>query len=409
MQRIALCGCGTVGKNVLRLIEEQHLPVKVDVILVRQTLSENRKGQKGYYFTDDPQEIKDSPAEILVEVMGGTSLACEIVKSALAKGKKVVTANKALLAENPELINSGARFEAAVAGGIPIIRMLKEAICCDVKIVRGVLNGTCNFMLDEMTRKGCDYSQALKLAQQKGYAEADPAFDVGGIDAAQKIFILSKLAFGDVSNDDRAIFDNCIGIEAVRPVDIQYAKEMGRVVRHMCEARVEKQNAEALLRVACMPVVALEESDLVVQGPMNAIEIDGGMPLVLKGEGAGGIPTANSVVADIMDCCGAGDQEGGQKQRRSMDRHSPKQATSTLGRFFLRFTVHDELGIIASLGEECRKLGINIDSILQRPETGDLCNFVLTTGRTSFENVMSLLNQMEGYAWYDSSFAALLL
>lgn len=417
---LILCGCGTVGLHVLKLFEKLQPPIIVDAVFVKNPAKARLGLQKDYNFTCDLDEVLRSEADVVVEVMGGTEEAAAIVETALRNGRRVVTANKALLFQNIldspkqrgglsllDEFGESLMYEAAVAGGIPIIRTLRSAYFLSVRQIRGVLNGTCNFILDHMARHKCTYGEALQLAKERGYAEADPWLDVEGIDAYQKLNILSHMVFGAAPGDSL----RPQGISNIEPVDILYALDMGCVIRHVCSVESAGENG---LRICCLPAILRGDDDLVVAGPMNVVQIDGGMPVVLKGEGAGGIPTANSVYADVIEAIG--------KIRSPLPKPSSTTAKKDLthtepvafyppqGQFFIRFTVTDQCGIIADVGEECRRLDINIHSILQHPESGPLCNFVVVTECAGLESVQTLVeNLRKNNHWFISSFLALML
>ena len=261
MSSIALCGCGTVGVGVLQILEanENYQIIK---ILVRDIdkdrgLSETQQ----QLLTDDPQEIMNCNADILVEVMGGTALAKRLIEDAISKGKRVVTANKALLAKHPELMNNdGLFFEAAVAGGIPVIRTLQDSMTVEPRAIRGVLNGTCNFILSDMEScMGKTYADSLQLAQKLGYAEASPAADVDGHDAFAKLQILARLAFNAPLTPVRPR-----GISGVLPIDIAYADDLGCVVRHVCAVESKDDSA---VQAFCMPAIVRKKDTLAVMTP----------------------------------------------------------------------------------------------------------------------------------------------
>lgn len=396
---VFLCGCGTVGLHTLKMIEELRLPFDVKGVFVRD-VGKNRPGLKKHYpFTSALEDVLQSDAEMIVEVIGGTSTAQTIIDDAMKKDKIVVTANKALLAEHPEYLRyPKMKFEASVAGGIPIIRTLKECTMPPISRISAVLNGTCNYILYQMTSEGLTYVDALRLAQDMGFAEADPEFDVEGKDAFQKLSILSHMVFDLQIHGEQSIRR---GISNVCPVDVAYAREMGCVIRHVCQLGISDVE-NPILRARCMPTVLRADHDLVVDRANNAaiVEADG-LRLVLKGPGAGGVPTANSVVTDMLSSPSSSSHVG----PRSPD----FIVGATGGKFFLRFTVMDELGIVATISTLCRDLSINIDSIIQHPESGPKLNFVLTTGWTTLMNMDALIsNIIARHHWYRSSFLAVL-
>ena len=397
MKSLFLCGCGTVGLNVLKIIEKKDLPFHVVGVFVRNTEKDRPGLLKEYNFTSNIDDVLNTNASMIVEAIGGITDAKTIVDWAMREDKIVVTANKALIASNlrkylnyPKL-----RFEASVAGGIPIIRTIKELYMTEITSVQAILNGTCNYILDQMATENLSYADALTLAQDMGYAEADPSFDVKGHDAFQKLSILSHMLFHS-GNIEPGI---CRGISGVLPVDIEYAREMNCVIRHVCSV----QNMNPSLKIHCMPTVLPENHDLVVPKAGNSIIVDGEMRTVLKGPGAGGVPTANSIVADMM----ASDYNTTGGGSVLVTPYIFGQ--TALGRYFLRFTVMDEIGIVATIATLCKELLINIDSIIQHPERGPKISFVLTTGKTTLQSMIKLINYIiSRHHWYRSSFLALL-
>ena len=380
--RVILCGCGTVGASVLQLLRSLQSDVSVELVLVRDAEKDRGEIVRGLKITDKVEEVLQHDAEVVVECMGGLITAKTIIENALSRGKFVVTANKALLHKHPELLNNdNLAYEASVCGSIPIIRTIQN-LYTPIRGLRGVMNGTCNYILNRM--ETLSYKEALCEAQEKGYAEADPTADVEGYDALAKLSILGKLIIGPTFATPR-----WLGIVDVRKVDIEYARDFGRVIRHVC--------CFGRTGAYCMPALVPKGSSLDVPGAMNAVEIEADDILMkLSAPGAGGLPTANAVVSDLL--------AGPRAYRRSPG--SIAVAESVEGRFFIRFTVRDCLGIVGEIGEACASQGINIRGIRQLEH---LPSFVITTEETTLPAVEAMMKEISQKQWHASNFVAIML
>ncbi|MFC2469067.1 MAG: homoserine dehydrogenase, partial [Negativicutes bacterium] len=311
--KIALLGAGTIGSGVIRVLNENAyeikqkvgVPVQIKTILVRDR-EKNRQGMDDFYLTDDFQDIlNDDEIDIVVELMGGLHPAREYMLEAMKVGKHVVTANKDVVAQFGKDMFAAAeerqtafRFEASVGGGIPIVTPLKECLTANrITEVMGIVNGTTNYMLTKMTQLGSDYSTVLREAQERGYAEADPTADVDGLDAARKAAILASLAF----NTRVGLSDVSVeGITRITPEDIDYARELGYVVKLLA---VAKDSPEKGVDVRVHPVFLPETHPLAaVNDVFNAIFVKGNAigEAMFYGQGAGALPTASAVIADIV-------------------------------------------------------------------------------------------------------------
>ena len=312
--RIGLAGFGTVGTGLVQILQNnrqwiskrlgQDLVVKTILVQDRQKSRSNLPDPSTVFTTEVEDLVNDPDVDIIVELIGGLDTAYTLIKESLKAGKSVVTANKALLAEHgPELFelaatrNLGLYYEASVAGGIPIVQTLKESLAGNrIKSMTGILNGTANFILSEMTHKELKYDQALALSQDKGYAEADPALDVEGLDAAHKLTVLIRLAYGqDYPLKDLPVY----GISYVEQYDIQRAQDFGYVVKLIAQVK-EKSGS---LQAGVFPALVRTDHMLAkVDGPFNAILLEGNAvgPIMLYGQGAGDLPTGSAVLADIM-------------------------------------------------------------------------------------------------------------
>ena len=383
---IGLLGLGTVGSGVARLLNEHAERVarragrRIDLKwAVVRDLSRPRpiRGDDLRVITDFSRVINDPEVEIVVETMGGTVPALQVVLDALAAGKDVVTANKALLAEHGPEVFAQARkfgrsvsFEGSVAGGIPIVQALGVALAGNqVQSLAAIVNGTCNFILSAMTTSGLAYATALRQAQELGYAEADPRLDVDGTDTAHKLAILAQLAFGagvTTAEIPRS------GIDRLQPADIRYATELGYTVKLLALAKLS--DAGLALRVA--PTLVKRGTPLAdVSGPYNAIRVVGDAvgDTLFYGRGAGMMPTASAVVGDLIDVVVGRAAPTFRALNLWPDPAPPLRltpATRVRSRYYLRFTIADRPGVLASLAQILGAQEISIASVIQH-DPGD--------------------------------------
>ena len=383
--RIGLVGCGVVGTGILQLLSDNAdtiearlgAPIEVVGIAVRDRAKVRDPLVPAELVGDDPMALAThDDVDVVVEVMGGLEPAGAVVKEALEHGKHVVTANKALIAEEGEALLEMAEsrrvdlyFEAAVAGGIPIIRVLREALASDrIVALSGIVNGTSNYILSRMTSAGLDFAAALAEAQEQGYAEADPTLDINGGDARHKLAILATLAFG-ARIDVHAI--PMEGIDTVSALDIAFASRFGYVIKPLAIGR-PTANGELDLRVH--PALVPESSVLAsIHGALNAVHIEGAMlgPSLMSGPGAGALPTAMSVVSDIVDVgrnliTGAHARVPSRSFRGSTLQARPLAAPSShRGRFYLRFDVHDRTGVLGKIANVLGGFDVSIEQMVQ--------------------------------------------
>jgi len=377
--RIGIAGLGTVGTGLLNLLSERpdFAPAGGRVV-VTGVSARSRSRPRPFDISnlpwfDDPVALATSPEiDLFVELVGGSDgPAKAAVEAALRAGKPVVTANKALIAEHgAELAaiaeDAGAPllFEAAVMGGTPAVKMLREAMVGDeVKSVAGILNGTCNYILTEMEATGRSFADVLAEAQRLGYAEADPTMDVGGFDAAHKISILAALAFGCAPNFAAAEVE---GIEQVDLLDIRLARDLGYRIKLVASA--DRSPDGVLVRVH--PSLAPLNHPLAqAGGALNALFIEGVRigRIFLQGPGAGSGPTAAAVAADIADVMAGAQRPVFQAPARKLTPFTPVDPAKSVGRAYLRFLVKDEPGVIAAVSETLAEAGVSIESFLQKP------------------------------------------
>ena len=382
--RIGVCGVGTVGLATIDILRQQSAMVsaragkdlKVTHVGARRDHAEHDYGD-ARVSRDVMDVARDPEVDVLVELIGGTGVAYDLIKLAIEQGKHIVTANKALIAEHGNELFALAEaagvqlgFEASVAGGIPIIKALRESMAAnEVKQVAGIINGTGNFILTEMSSKGRAFDDVLAEAQALGYAEADPTFDIDGTDAAHKLVILASLAFGIPLNIDGPVKQ---GINTVTPTDLNYAAELGYRVKHLGIARQSETGVE--LRVH--PTLIPEQKQLAnVDGVLNAVMISGSAvgEVVLVGPGAGGPATASSVCADIIDVArhsnGTGPAMGLPANELSAQPLIPSGEIAS--EWYVRLTVVDRPGVMSDITQVLADRGISIESLVQKaPEAG---------------------------------------
>jgi homoserine dehydrogenase len=379
---IGLVGLGTIGTGVVRVLQEhgtridERLGFELRLKTVADIDLESDRGVeiKSYTLTRDWNDVVgDSEVDLIVELIGGTGVAKSVVLAALRAGKGVVTANKALLALHGQEIYNAARthaadiaFEASVGGTIPVLRALREGLCGDcIDALHGIVNGTCNFILSEMEHQGEPYEACLKRAQDLGYAEGDPTFDVNGTDSAHKLAILLGLAFGvrvrpgDIPTE---------GIEDITPIDIDFASRFGLRVKLLAIAKERDGGVEARVHPTMIP----QDSVLArVDGSMNAVEVRGRMsgPTLYYGAGAGGLPTASAVVADLMELA-RGCRQGVSGRvpalgTRQLQERPLRRKEDFEGEYYIRFTAVDRPGVLSRIAGALGEQGLSMASVLQ--------------------------------------------
>ena len=378
--KIGIAGLGTVGAATIRILTAAHnelaeragRPVAIVAVSARSKGKDRGVDLSGYRWYDDPVALAaDLEVELVVELMGGSEGSAKaLIEAALALGKPVVTANKALLAAHGPALAALAEqkgttiaFEAAAAGGIPVIKALREALVGNkISRVSGILNGTCNYILSRMEAEGLDFAQCLKAAQELGYAEADPTFDIEGYDTAHKLALLSALAFGTEVDGDAVYVE---GISNVTPLDLEMAEELGFRIKLLGVAERTAQGVEQRVH----PTFVSRASQLAsVMGVTNAVAIEAEPvgTITLVGPGAGGGATASAVVGDIVDLArgnqvatfGRPSQALEKPVRAPMQRHE--------GGYYIRLQVMDRPGAAAIIATRMAERGISLESILQK-------------------------------------------
>ena len=402
--RLGVAGLGTVGAELVRLVRERpdFAPSgeRVEVVGVSaRRRAPAREG--GATFFEDPVALATCPdVDLFVELIGGAEgPARAAVTAALEAGKPVVTANKALIATHglelarlAESRGAALLFEAAVMGGAPAVKLVREAVVgCRTLHLAGILNGTCNFILTEMEASGRDFAEVLAEAQARGFAEADPTTDVGGFDAAHKIAILAALAFDAAPDLGAAEID---GIAAVELLDIRLAGVLGYRIKLIAEA--ERSGEGARVRVA-PALVPLAHPLAQAGGALNALFVEGERTgrLFLQGSGAGAGPTAAAVAADVADVVAGVRRPVFQRPAAGLEPLRAGSSQARTGATYIRLMVHDRPGVLAAVTEAVAKAGVSIDSLLQRPvQPGGLVPIVLTTQPAPEAAVADALSHM---------------
>lgn len=378
--RIAIAGLGTVGRGVVKILQQQPeliaaragRPVQIAAVNARDKTADRGVDLSAYDWVDQAPDLASrEDVDCILELVGGSDgVAKELVEAALDNGKHVVTANKALLAHHglalagkAESHDVSLNYEAAVAGGIPIIKSLREGLAAnEVQGIYGILNGTCNYILSEMRETGRSFADVLKDAQDKGYAEADPSFDVGGIDAAHKLTILTALGFGVKPDFDGMSID---GIEAITAEDIQFADELGYRIKLIGMARRLKGKIFQTMAPCLVPTSSALGS---VEGVFNAVfvEADPVDKVVAEGRGAGEGPTASAVVADVIDLArGITLPTFGVKADALQDAQWA-DLSDISAQHYIHLKVLDQPGVIADVSAVLRDHQISIESLVQR-------------------------------------------
>lgn len=379
--RVGLLGCGTVGGGVVRILHERGdelaarvgAPIEVKRVLVRDPSKEREPAVQASWITTDPEEVLADPdIDVVVEVVGGEADALRFIRRGIGAKKAVVTANKLVLAvHGRELLEAAVdagvdlAFEAAVGGGIPIVRTLREAFASDrIDAMVGILNGTSNYVLTRMLDDGLTMDDAVADAQRLGYAEADPSMDIGGVDAAHKLAILSLLGFGVATDHDAFAVE---GLEAVEPVDHRFAERFGYRIKPLA---IGRRHDDGGIELRVHPALVRERSVLAnVSGVLNAVLLEGASvgPSLVYGRGAGALPTAVSVVSDVMDVARSHVAGVAGLSTRSIHYRTgtPRPLGDVETRYYVRFTVRDEPGVMARLAGALGAAGVSIEQLVQ--------------------------------------------
>ncbi|KRA81450.1 homoserine dehydrogenase [Altererythrobacter sp. Root672] len=414
--RIALAGLGTVGGGVIRLLETNAdliarrggRPIEIVAVCARDRTKDRGVDLSLYPWEDDMALLAErEDVDVVVELVGGSDgPALALARRALAAGKGLVTANKAMIAHHGMELAAAAesagvslKFEAAVAGGIPVIKGLREGAAANaVSRVYGILNGTCNYILSTMEKSGRDFGEVLGEAQALGYAEADPSFDIEGVDAAHKLAILSAIAFGSRVDLEAMEID---GITRIRSADIAQAAALGYVIRLIGIA--DRDGAGDGLFQRVQPCLVPRSHPLAaVDGPTNAVVVEGNFSgrLLFQGAGAGDGPTASAVVADLIDIARGVATPPFSVPVAALETLDPADPGHRLSSTYLRFTVTDRPGVLAEITAAMRDAGVSIESLIQhgRHEEGGEVLVAMVTHEGPESGVARALALLEGSA-----------
>ncbi|SUO97199.1 homoserine dehydrogenase [Suttonella ornithocola] len=384
---IGILGYGTVGQGVVEVLKANAKEIErrcgyeisVKTVVKRDWSGIDTSALPFECITDAMQLVTDPEIAIVMELMGGEEPAKTLIETALKHDKHVITANKALIAKHGQALFKLARdrglelsFEASVAGGVPVIKVLRESMSGNaIQSVAGIINGTGNFILTAMTEQGRAFADVLAEAQALGYAEADPAFDINGTDAAHKITILASLAFGIPLQFDRVYME---GIDTITPADIENAAELGFVIKHLGLAIRRENGVEIRVHPTLIPSDNMLAS---VKGVMNAVQVQGNAVgnSLYYGPGAGRLPTASAVVADLIDAVRELNLDSESRlaefgfakvlDTQALPVLSPKNFRSA---YYLRIAVEDEVGVLAEMTKILAENAISIESIVQKTE-----------------------------------------
>ena len=418
--RIGICGLGTVGSGTFNVLKNNGTEINARAQCEIQV---THIGARRDNPNCDTSQLKvsrdvfgvaeDKDVDILVELIGGTTVAKDLVMKALENGKHVVTANKALIAEfGNELFELAEKhgvslsYEAAVAGGIPIISALREGLSANkIEWLAGIINGTGNFILTEMRDKGRDFADVLAEAQALGYAEADPTFDVEGIDAAHKLVILASLAWGMPLQYDKVF---CEGISAIQPMDVDFANELGYRIKHLGIARMSSQSGKKRIELRVHPTM-IPESRLIanVDGVMNAVLVKGNAvgPTLFYGAGAGAEPTASAVVSDVVRVARTlAAKTGTEAMVPSLGFASDSLQDVTIlpieeceTAYYLRVSVEDKPGALSKIAQILSDGGISIEALIQKeaPEDDLLVPVIMLTNKVVEKRMNAAIEAIE--------------
>ena len=413
---VGLVGLGTVGggtfavlqRNAEEITRRAGRPIQVSVVASRNLERVRQVTAGACRVTDNVFSVVDDPeVDIVVELIGGDTVARELVLKAIENGKHVVTANKALLAKHGNEIFAAAQkkgvmvaFEAAVAGGIPIIKALREGLTANrIEWIAGIINGTTNFILSEMRGKGLPFAEVLKEAQRLGYAEADPTFDVEGIDAAHKLSIMSAIAFGTPMSFDKAYVE---GISRLDAMDIKYAEQLGYRIKLLGITKRTPEGVELRVHPTLIPAKRLIAN---VEGAMNAVLVkaDAVGATMYYGKGAGAEPTASSVIADLVDVARMHTADPEHRvphlafQPDAMVDLPILPLAEVVSSYYLRLRVEDKPGVLADITRILADQQISIDAMIQRePEEGEeQTDIIFLTHETREKNVDAAISKIE--------------
>ena len=400
--RLGIAGLGTVAQGVLSILQRSGAQITqrsgVELVVSRVCSRTPRQGVDllGATFSTNLSDLLGDDVDVVLELIGGETTAKDLIEQALQLGKPVVTANKAVIANHGNQLFAGndgmpLRFEAAVAGAIPVIQAVTQGLVANqFESIMGIINGTCNYILTAMQEDGAAFDDALATAQELGYAEADPTFDVGGIDAAHKLAILLALAFDQPFDFDALYVE---GISEITPEDIQYAGELGYCIKHLGIARKTPSGLEARVHPTLIPKSNLLTS---VSGVLNAVQVvsDAAGTTMYSGPGAGGEATASAVLADVVAVAGEMSRPGQAAATRFTGRQSILPVAEVTCAHYLRIPTRDEAGVFARVAEALSSHGISIEAVIQKEPTTDVASIVLLTDAVTEANMQAAVDEV---------------
>lgn len=417
--KVGLLGLGTVGSgtfNVLKRNQEEIMrragrAIEITMVAVRnvERAKDIVKGEVEI-VTDGNLVVNHPDIDIVIELIGGNDIAKDLVLKAIANGKHVVTANKALIAKHGNEVFKAAQdkgvmvaFEAAVAGGIPIIKALREGLTANrIQWIAGIINGTTNFILSEMRDKGLDFATVLKQAQALGYAEADPTFDIEGIDAAHKLTIMASIAFGIPTQFDKAYIE---GITQLEATDIEFAEQLGYRIKLLGITKRSEAGIELRVHPTLIPEKRLIAN---VEGAMNAVLVQGDAvgATLYYGKGAGSEPTASSVIADVVDITRLATADPEHRvpylafQPNALSDLTVLPISEVFTSYYMRMRVEDKPGVLADVTKILASFSISIDAMLQKePGEGESrTDIIMLTHQTQEKNIDAAIAQIEALA-----------
>jgi len=408
--KIGILGLGTVGGGVVNVLSKNHQEISrrcgsdisIEIAAVKDLKQKRICSTDGFKLTENSNDVVNHPdVEIVLELIGGTSIAKDLTEKALKNKKHVITANKALIAKHGNELLKLAKdnsvsilFEASVAGGIPILKSLGQGLTANkIDLVAGIINGTGNFIMTEMKEKGRDFDDVLKEAQALGYAEADPTFDIEGIDAAHKLAILASIAFG-VELDFEAVSTE--GISQVDPEDISIADELGYIIKHLGVAKKIDGRIDTRVHPTLIPKKRLLAN---VNGVMNAVLIKGNAvgPTLYYGPGAGDEATASAVIADLVDLV-KGTHSNDEFSWKQLERANYIEKDNVESIFYLRILASDKPGVLADITSILAKHNISVESVVQKQIDADNnAHIAIITNKILTKEMNKAINEIQAH------------
>jgi len=408
--KIGILGLGTVGGGVVNVLSKNHQEISrrcgsdisIEIAAVKDLKQKRICSTDGFKLTENSNDVVNHPdVEVVLELIGGTSIAKDLTEKALKNKKHVITANKALIAKHGNELLKLAKdnsvsilFEASVAGGIPILKSLGQGLTANkIDLVAGIINGTGNFIMTEMKEKGRDFDDVLKEAQALGYAEADPTFDIEGIDAAHKLAILTSIAFGVELNFEEVSTE---GISQVDPEDISIADELGYIIKHLGVAK----KIDGLIDTRVHPTLIPKKRLLAnVNGVMNAVLIKGNAvgPTLYYGPGAGDEATASAVIADLVDLV-KGTHSNDEFSWKQLERANYIEKDNVESIFYLRILASDKPGVLADITSILAKHNISVESVVQKQiDPDNNAHIAIITNKILTKEMNKAINEIQAH------------